>query len=168
MINEVFKDIPDYEGIYQISNLGRVKSLKFNKERILDTIENDGYKPIILRKNNISKKTRIHRLLMLTFKPEGYFDGAVINHINGIRNDNRLENLEWCTQKENMQHSINTGLSQCKGENHPFSKLKEQQIPVIRRLYKVLNNYYTISKLFGVSTDTIRKAVLKETWKHVN
>ena len=104
MKEEVWKPIKDYEGLYEISNLGRVKSLNYKrtgKEKILkNTVCNDGYLKVGLTKNGKDKVFRIHRLVAEAFIPNPE-NKPFIDHINTIRDDNRIENLRWCTQKEN-------------------------------------------------------------------
>lgn len=105
---EVWKDIPHYEGRYLISNYGRVFSLLSNK--ILSMHQNDdGYMIISLQTKNSKRKTeRVHRLVAMAFidNPEGKPE---VNHINCIRNDNRVENLEWITHKDNNAYSSRQG-----------------------------------------------------------
>jgi hypothetical protein len=103
-MEEIWKDIPWYEGLYQVSNLGEIKSFKNNRwgigqENILKPQKNtSGYLQIILNKQTY----RVHRLVMLAFIWESKLD---VNHINWIKTDNRLENLEYCTRSENLKHS---------------------------------------------------------------
>lgn len=97
---EVWKDIEGYEN-YQVSNYGRVKSLKFSKERILKPEKNNGgYLYVFLSKNCIEKRYYIHRLVAQAFivNPDGLKE---INHKNEVKTDNRVENLEWCDRKYN-------------------------------------------------------------------
>jgi len=163
---EKWKDIPEYEGLYQVSNLGRVKSLKYNKQRILkpETIKK-GYERVVF---SDKKKYLIHRLVLLTFKPDEYFNGAQANHRDCNKHNNTLENLEWCNQSDNMKHAFkNKLIKRNKGSNHINSKLKEHQIPVIRNLYKVLNNYSDIAKLFKVDSAAIRHIIIGKSWTHI-
>lgn len=105
---EIWKDIPGYEGLYQVSNFGRVKSLKridslgrISKETILKhDINKKGYFRVCLYKNNRIKQS-VHRLVAKSFL--GVSD-LQVNHINGNKNDNRLENIEYVTNRENQSH----------------------------------------------------------------
>ena len=108
MEKEIWKDIPGYEGIYQASNLGRIRSLKYDKVRILKPGENGrGYCKVNLCLNKVVKSAKVHRLVWEAFNgsiPENY----QINHLNEIKSDNRLENLSLCTAKENVNYGTRT------------------------------------------------------------
>lgn len=113
-MEEIWKDIEGYEGFYKISNLGRVKSLPrngtVNKERIMvNRVNKTGYWTIHLRRLGVSKYLKIHRLIAIAFieKVEGK---DVINHKDGNKLNNSIDNLEWCTHSENAQHAHDTGL----------------------------------------------------------
>lgn len=116
-MDEKWKDIEGYEGLYQISNLGRVKSLpkpcrnnSISKEKILKPRINDnGYCVVDLYKNKKRKVFRIHKLVMHTFI--GKNESLDINHIDGNKTNNKLSNLEYCTRQENMLHAVKIGLS---------------------------------------------------------
>ncbi len=106
---EVFKEIVGYNGIYLVSNYGRVWTnyRKNGKERLLKEIVNsDGYLAVNLYMDGLMKTELIHRLVGLNFiaNPQGK---PYINHIDGNRTNNTVANLEWCTQKENVSHAIN-------------------------------------------------------------
>lgn len=110
-MEEEWKNIRDYEGLYQVSNLGRVKSLgnnKTKKEKILKSlVDKDGYQRVILCKNGYIKNYFVHRLEYEAFYGE-IPDGMQVNHINEIKSDNRLENLNLMTPKENMNWGTRT------------------------------------------------------------
>lgn len=104
---EIFKPIKDYEDFYEISNKGRILSKRFNKRKLLNPSDDkDGYKYIILYdKNHKSKPFKIHRLVALHFlENDDPKNKTVVNHKNEIKNDNRVENLEWCTIKYNINY----------------------------------------------------------------
>lgn len=115
---EIWKDIEGYDN-YMVSNLGRVKSLKFNKERILKPYKTEkGYLKISLIKNNRTKVFSIHRLVAQAFIPN-IENKKEIDHINTVRDDNRVENLRWTNHKENCNNfTTKQNYSKCR-----FSKL---------------------------------------------
>jgi len=121
--NEIWKDIPNYEGIFQASTFGRIKRLAYisrdrvgkplpRQERILKLTRHPrGYiKTRLFISNDNFKPFQVHRLIAFTFlgnPPEGYDQ---VNHINGVKDDNRIENLEWCNNSLNQIHSNANGL----------------------------------------------------------
>lgn len=113
MYKEIFKDIEGYEGLYQISNFGNVKSNrngKYFKEKILKDRFNDrGYKTVYLFKDGKGSNRRTHRLVAEAFICNG-FNKPDVNHINGIKSDNNVNNLEWVTKSENSCHAYKSGL----------------------------------------------------------
>ena len=129
MGNEIWKDIPGYEGYYQVSNHGNVRSMdrefinSIGRKCFLSGVPikpklNKGYLRVGLKKHQETKRASIHRLVAAAFidNPKGY---DVVNHINGIKTDNRVENLEWCTQSENELHSHNVLNNTMKGKTYP-------------------------------------------------
>lgn len=182
MIKEVWKDIEDFEGIYQISNLGNVKSLsrsRYNKdgvlrhykERILKQKHNraNGYNFVILYKECSCKTLTIHRLVATAFLDK--FNFNVVNHIDGNKLNNNVNNLEWCDTSHNHKHAIRTGLRDVislKGSENPFSKLTEDDVIEIKLLLK--ENRLTqreIGSIFNVYHTTISKIKNGTSWKHV-
>lgn len=117
---EIWKDIEDYEGIYQISTFGRVKSLArmikngakeyYRKEIIMTLSYNyDGYYIITLHKNNIPRTYKIHRLVAIYFIPNCK-NKPVVNHLDGNKTNNHIDNLEWSTYKKNSNHAVDMRL----------------------------------------------------------
>lgn len=107
---EVWKAIDEYKGLYEISNLGRLKSLPrngtVNRARITKGhLDKDGYKQMYLSKNNIVESFRSHRLVAFAFIPN-IENKPHVDHINGIKTDNRAKNLRWVTPKENVNNPI--------------------------------------------------------------
>ena len=104
MQEEIWKDIKGYEGLYQVSNLGRIKSIRFTKEKILKfNIDRYGYSLVGLCVNNIYQKLQVHRLVAQAFIPNSE-NKPCVNHINELKNDNRAENLEWCSISYNNKY----------------------------------------------------------------
>lgn len=110
MKNEVWRDIPEYEGLYQVSNLGRVKSLKQNKELILKPRmvgpKNKRYLEVVLYRNNKTKPYRVHQLVAIAFLnhvPNGH--KVIVNHLDENKLNNNLENLEITTNRKNISYS---------------------------------------------------------------
>jgi len=99
---EIWKTIPNYED-YQVSNLGNVKSLKWGKKRILKAgLNRDGYLSVVLNKGKEAKTITVHKLVAIVFLnhiPNGHAE--VVDHINNVKNDNRVENLQLISQREN-------------------------------------------------------------------
>ena len=145
MNKEYWKDIPEFEGLYEISTLGNIKRVqryvknrngyRLLKEKIIKLkTDKDGYKTVILYRDGEQYTFGVHRLVAKTFIIKDDFYKVQVNNINGIKSDNRVENLEWCTPQENILHSIRTGLkknfktSNHNGENNPNSKLTKNEV----------------------------------------
>ena len=104
--NEIWKDVVGYEGLYMISNLGRIKSFHHKRARILKPGQNKlGYRMLSLFKNEIGKTKMVHRLIAESFIPNTE-NKPCIDHINGDPTDNRIENMKWCTHKENLNNPV--------------------------------------------------------------
>ena len=117
---EIWKDIPGYEGYYQASNKGRIKSIlfqsnihnkKYQREKIMKPKKSkDNCTRVELWKDGKHKTQLVYRLVALTFLGEPPKDKTTVNHKDGNRLNNNIENLEWCSLKENIQHGFRTGL----------------------------------------------------------
>lgn len=119
MTHEIWKDIQGYEGLYQVSNLGNIKNIRRDK-LLKKTINSKGYNVVGLYKNNIGKQYRVGRLVSENFIPNPY-NRNEIDHINTIRNDDRVDNLRWCTHSENIRNPITHVrlIDSKKGERNP-------------------------------------------------
>ena len=166
-MEEIWKDVVGFEGIYQVSNLGKVKSLKFGKEKYLSITKSSiGYLNTKLQLNKKNKSFLVHRLVAETFI-KNEFNKPCVNHINGIKTDNRIENLEWCTHKENTEHSLKNDLIKT-GCNRKQSKLSLKDIEYIRKNYKEKdkkNGGYKLAEMFGVSRNCISNVVKNKTYR---
>ncbi len=175
---EIWKDVVGYEGLYQASNLGNIRSLtRFTKDKRYDvkktlkgkllklTKREDGYLIITFRKNKTAKKFRVHRLICETFI-ENIENKPCVNHINGNKTDNSIKNLEWCTYKENMIHAFETGLSPS-GEKHYISKLNNEQVLEIKQILKKDYILKDIAKKYNVTHTCIIQIRKGKSWKSI-
>ena len=171
MSEEIWKDVVGYEGIYQVSNMGRVKSLHPGKRRygrVLKPVQLvGGYLEVGLWRGGTGKHMLVHRLVLEahvgpapSLKHEG-------NHCNGVKDDNRVENLEWTTRLQNEKHASEHGLKAC-GEDNGRSKLTQDDVIEIRKLW-VTGNYSQreLGRMFGVSQPTIGDIVSRKSWQDV-
>ena len=158
---EVYKEI-EFCSNYLVSDMGNVKSKRYNKP-LVGSINSCGY--IRVQLGNRHNKFFVHRLVALTFLK--YDDKKqVVNHKNGIKTDNCLDNLEWCTRSENDLHAYANDLRKSKkGENHHNSKLTLSQVLEIKDLLLKNYNCKYISSIYGVSRKTISDIKNNKTWK---
>jgi len=193
MENEIWKDINGYEGLYQISSLGRVKSFAkvktgkrpsrgyyCGREIYMSICDNGrGYMFVSIRCGSKKKNKYIHRLLAQHFIPNPQ-NKPQVNHINGIKSDNRIENLEWVTERENAIHAFKNGYlhqlpkmqklasEATRGEQNTRSILKDIDIPIIFKMNKAGHIQSSIAKHFGVCRATIGYVLNRKTWNHVS
>jgi hypothetical protein len=149
---------------YYINELGQIFSNKTNKI-IKGSPSVTGYSRIFLYKNKRRHDKYVHRLVWQTFR--GDVGTLEINHINGIKSDNRLNNLELVTHRENLQHAYDSGLHSSKGETHYNTKLTNHKVKVIKELLLPIFNYTEIGKMYGVNGRVIGKIARGETWRHI-
>jgi len=166
---EIWKWVPGYEGKYKVSSRGRVKSVKrkyVTVDRIFGkSLHRSGYFYVDLRKDQIKKHFLIHRLIGLAFI-DNPFNKTDINHINGNKMDNRVENLEWVTRKENINHAISIGLWDL-GEDNSQAKLSNKDVIDIRCRYKNRTDLQKdMAKEYGVSKSLINQIIKNK--KRVN
>jgi hypothetical protein len=159
---EKWKKIKDYEDAYMISNKGRIKCLVRNgnsKERIksLSLHSSGTYLTVELRKNNKITRKFVHRLVALYFLPNPK-KLPVVNHKDGNKLNNNVDNFEWCTHSENSKHAVRTGLTKISvGDNHYNTKIKNKDLKKIFKMREkgMLNK--DIAKYFKVNPATISK-----------
>ena len=178
-MNNVWRDIPGYEGLYQASNDGHVKALErkswngkvicIRSERLLTPQKvAGGYYQICITPNNKQIRKYLHRLIAEAWisNPD---NKPFINHKDGNKSNNSISNLEWCTRSENVKHAFATGLMCNKGEKSPVSKLKEEDVLSIRIRYYIGESTYRIFKSndYPISYTNIKDIIAKRTWAHI-
>lgn len=194
-MEEIWKDIKGYEGDYQVSSYGRVRSVSkkilksngttYNRISKILSLAKDGrgrYRCALSMLGNLETH-KVHRLVAFAFIPNNE-NKPQVNHIDGICTNNKVENLEWATHSENIDHAIKNGLFQMeaddalrkrsinketkKGSLNGCSKLVESQVLEIRSKYNP--GVYTRKMLgleYGVDFTTIKDIVSRRRWKHV-
>ena len=166
---EEWKDVANSE-FYQVSNMGRVRVKEGELKRkdgkpypisphlVTPFLSRSGYYIITLR-YDIPGKMLVHRLVLKTFSPREDSDELLVNHIDGDKTNNRLENLEWCSRKENVQHAMALGVFRPQdrfGEKHPLCKLTQEQVKEIKgRLTGKRGEQRKLANEYGVSDATI-------------
>ena len=178
-MEETWKDIENYEGIYQVSNLGNVRSLDrevFNKGngslckikgKVLKPNKDRGgymYVGLYTKSNLKLSSVKVHRLVALSFC-QGYEKGLEVNHKNGFRNDNRADNLEWVNRSGNIRDIYKRGLN-TNGDKNNAAKLKNEYIGVISSLYDSGVSQSIIAKAFGVTQSTISNIINNKNYKN--
>ncbi len=185
--NEVWVMVEGYS-YYMVSNYGRIKCLSrpmrrgsfggvaYSKEKIkAQRLSHNGYLQTDLYTDNGDRPTvYVHIVTAESFipNPENKLE---VNHKKGIKTDNRVSELEWNTPKENTQHGIRLGLIDSNGEKCGTSKLTNDKVIEIRRLYKKPDKhwgkptkpYYKIAEEYNVTSVAIRKILFRQSWKHI-
>lgn len=169
---QVWKEIKGYEGLYEVSNDGCVRSLEkrvpfmgsftTKRARMMRGRKLGGYLIVVLCKNAVKKTHLVHRLVAAAFinNPD---NKKTVNHIDCNPLNNHYSNLEWTTQHENIMHSV--GLNRhCHGETHGCSKLTAEQVLEIRTQAKGI---LALADKYGVTYSAIKRARSGKTWKHL-
>lgn len=168
---ENWKPIKGYEGLYEISDTGKVKSLAKGIVLSLNRLTKCGYRKASLSKDGKAKENRIHRLVALHFIPNTD-DKETVNHKDGNKLNNHVDNLEWSTRTEQVVHSYQLGLKKGhKGSTNAQSKLTDEQVREIKSLYAVQGvgglSSTKLAKIYGVTHRVILLIVNNESYKNV-
>lgn len=169
---EIWRDIVDYEDLYQVSNFGRVKSFQRKKVRIIKpSLDSGGYANVRLSKGGMAKNYNVHVLVARAFvanldnKPE-------VNHKNGNKWDNQVDNLEWVTDSENKYHAYQIGLrKEPQGEAHRMAKLTNAEVLYCRKVYKFRDKEFSMTALarkFGVCRQAIEHIIKGITYRDIS
>lgn len=179
MEQEQWLPIIGYENCYEISSLGRVRSLDrltkhakrgFSKVkgRLIKTAKRGNYLGGTLYEGGRKKSYDVHRLVAEHFIPNPE-NKRTVNHKNGIPTDNRMGNLEWMSDSENQKHSIALGLRADRGEDHVNSKLTADQILEIRKIYnkKAGFTYKKLGEMYNMHPDYIGLVIKRKRWAYI-
>jgi hypothetical protein len=174
----IWRDVVGFEGYYKVSKHGQVYSPPrvvtdkngvryLRPEKLLTHLSNgNGYFKVNLYGETVKKSILVHRLVAQAFLPN-LDNKPCVNHKDGNKANNSVENLEWCTISENHKHAYDTGLK-LKGQNHPNSKLKTEDILNIRSLYKNEKvTHQELSKRFNVARSLIAAILNNKIWTHI-
>jgi len=158
--------IPGYEGWYEVSSLGRVKRVLGSHGTFAGRIlclqrQRNGYVAVPLSKEGVYHTCKIHRLVAAAFLTPK-IEGLQVNHINGNKKDNRLDNLEYVTQEENHRHALLTGLK-AKGETNGRSKLTKSEVLDIRNRLRS-ETQMAVVRRYGISRRAIRSIADRTNW----
>ena len=178
MMNEIWKEAVGYEGYYEVSSYGRVKSLRRRvrcgenrhrtiKGKILKPVAGSGnYLYVTINAKPLACKTEaVHRLVAYAFLGDRPDDDYQVNHIDGNKENNRAENLEWVTPKQNSRHAAEMGLMP-HGERCATSKLTDEEVVKIRVLVKSGATRSKLKKKHNVSRGTIDAIMQGRAWAH--
>lgn len=176
-MEEIWKDIKGYEGLYQVSNLGRVKSLdrlRKNNSKLVTlpqkyvngTIAHNGYRRIVLSKEGKPKSYPLHILVLEAFKPnsnkELYYE---VNHKDGDKLNNRLDNLEWSNRSHNLRHAYSAGLIKPRrGVDNNKCKITFEEAVAVKVLWNKGYPNSKISEILNISETVCKNINAKNSW----
>lgn len=192
MENEIWKDVVGFEGYYQVSNLGRIKSLfrmvrtnhagslqpvkeKIKKQTLAFTVNHGkkrkGYLQVCLSANGINTYCLVHRIVLIAFS-KNIPENCEVCHIDGDSHNNRIDNLRWGTHKENMQDAVLSGTSKRMGskkkcESHWKARFKNNDVLKIRELYHSGMSKSDIESLYGVKRGSLNHILANRQWINI-
>lgn len=164
IVQEEWRSVKGYEGLYEVSSFGQVRSLGHMKRIRAQYTTECGYKTLQLYRNNRPKAFKVHRLVAAAFigdPPDGCTD---TNHKNGIKTDNRAENLEWCTRTQNMAHAMEIGIFDQRGESGSGCRFSKEAVDRGYELVKGGMNCVEAAVAVGITYEALRQAVYGKTW----
>lgn len=169
MTKEIWKDVVGYEGHYKVSNKGRVASVKqgFRKWIMRQFRNHHGYYEISLTKDGVPKRLKVHRVVAEAFlvHPVGK---DIVNHKDGVKTNNCIENLEWCNAQYNTRHALDSGLFIPKrGAEHPNSILSEADVRSIRKAHEGGVSSRDLARKYHTAQSTIWRCVHRRTYRDV-
>lgn len=163
-MEEIWKDIPEYEGLYQASNLGRIRSVNridnCNRPRVGKILKfiksNSGYFQVHFSKNGGTRVLLVHRLIAKAFleNPNNY---SCVNHIDGNKLNNNVDNLEWCTQSHNVNESYKLGLQERQYGKDNFRSKKVNQYGLDGNFIKTWDSFMDIERALGFNHANLQK-----------
>ena len=181
-MKEVWKDISGYEGYYQVSTSGNVRSktrkvynprygeqLRLGK-MLSPAINKNGYVQVGLSKNGIRKSLKVHSLVAKAFLKE-ITGKKEVNHKDGNKLNNHIDNLEWCNRSENVLHAFRSGLkTKPKGAKNGQSKITSKEVLEIRSIYKGRGNGPSLDKIaemYNLGRSQVTRIVKRQSWGHI-
>jgi len=162
----MFKLVNGWESWLEVNETGEIRKPTNKKQRYC-RINLAGYLEV---KVTVDKKVHylpIHRLIAMTWHPQESYEGLVVNHKDGNKLNNHIDNLEWCTQKINVEHAVNNNLY---SERHGKHVLTEEDVLQIRKEFIPESRTYGVRALatrYGVGRTTIHNVVHRKTWRHI-
>lgn len=170
---EIWKPVVGYEGLYEVSDLGRVRRVSASpyhpvnpNSDMCGSQDRNGYRVVTLSSNLACRNVGVHRLVAQAFlgpRPPDH----ITHHRNGSKADNRAANLEWVTPRQNSHHAVTTGLQpDHRGEANPAAKLTRAKVAVIRSLRGLVSERH-LAQEFGVSHGAIHDIQTRRRWKDV-
>jgi hypothetical protein len=178
-MEEVWKDVVGWEGSYEISSFGRLRSKPFlkrgcgrsgpftfwTKERILKpSLNADGYVIFRLQRDGVRESEGIHRLVAIAFLPNPD-NLPEVNHKDSVRSNNHADNLEWVTSQQNARHAFDSGNRSNARERHPRAVLNEDLVRNIRTMYAEGARVVDIARALGLQYWTVSRVVHNRNWK---
>lgn len=174
---KTWKKIPNYSN-YEASSDGEIRSLNYKRtgqvQILKPSLDNGGYLRTMLKRDCGKIHTiKVHRIICETFHPNPE-NKETVNHINCIKNDNRVLNLEWATRGENQKHAFTNKLKNVTGEKNPAAKITDEQAKEILRNYefgKKSKKGITkkeIAEKYNTTFYAIKRLVQRKSWKHLS